>query len=383
MSAEALRPGIDAALRIAAEFGLGSPTAIERLASGHINESFAIAVHERRMLLQWINPFVFPDAARVQDNVECVLDHLASVVPEAGYPLLLATGDGRRRVEAEEGLWRAMSWLPDRLTLARPVDAAQARAGAMAVGAFDRALASLPAGRLHDVLHGFHDLRARLHAFDAARAGASPARLRAAKAELAAVDADREERVAAASHAAGSGTLRVIHGDPKFTNVLLPGDPDRGGPDAGAALLVDYDTVMPGALAHDFGDCLRSAAAAGDEDAQRGSEVRVDCMLAAARGFLQGLLRQSASGPGADSAVVPAALLDAERRALAPAPAAMAFMLGVRFLTDWLLNDRYFRIHHPRHNLQRAATQLRLARAFAVLEARLETAIESAIESAA
>lgn len=375
------RPDTDAARRIAAEFGLTAPTSVERLVSGHINESFALDVGARRVLLQWINPLVFPLADQVQDNVECVLGHLAETEPGAGYPTLLAARDGQRRVRAEDGLWRAMSFLPDRRTLTRPADADQARAGAMAVGAFDRALASLPMTRLHDVLHGFHDLRARLAAFDAARADAPMERLQLARAELDAVSADREARLGAGT----GGPLRVIHGDPKFSNVLLSREPrepvDLREPRARPALLVDYDTVMPGALAHDFGDALRSAAAAGDEDAARGGEVRVPCMLAAAEGFLQGLVGNGPAGSGAIGREVGVPDAD-ERRALPAAPATMAFMLGVRFLTDWLQGDRYFRIRHPQHNLQRAGAQLRLARGFAALEPRLDAAIDSALDAA-
>lgn len=352
-----VRPGPEIALQVAEQYGFVAPIEVRRLVSGHINESFEVRAGAGHMLLQWINPHVFPHTREVQDNVERVLDHLAASAPEAGYPHLLTSVAGARRIERADGLWRALEWLDGSETLTRPDGDARAHRAGLAVGAFDGAVAGLAPAALHDVLAGFHDLGARLATLDAVRARAAPAALAAASAELARVDAQRATRHAAMS----AGERRVIHGDPKFTNLLFRAD---------RAVLVDYDTVMPGLLAWDFGDFLRSAAARGDEDDPLQAAVRTDRLLAAAGGFLDGLRRTPAAPP---------AMSAAEAAALATAPAGMAFMLAVRFLADHLDGDRYFRIRRPGQNLDRARTQLALAEAFDGETERLAALVDAAV----
>lgn len=358
-SAVPRRPDAAAAAAVALRYGRGEPVRVTRLDSGHVNESFEVLLADGPVLLQWISPVAFPDAEAVQDNVERVLDHLAATVPERGHPQLVATADGRRRVRADGGLWRALGWLPDRLTLTQPDSDARAGLAGAAVGAFTAALTGLPAAALNDVLADFHDLERRLAALDQARTRASVAALDAAAALLEEIDAQRGAR----RDAMPTGPRRVIHGDPKFTNILFA----RAG--TAPAVLVDYDTVMPGRFAWDFGDFLRSAAGRGAEDDPVRANVHVPRMLAGAAGALDGLR------PAPDA---PPLLGSAERRSLAGAPAGMAYMLAVRFLTDHLLGDPYFRIHRPGQNLDRARTQLALARAFDAERARLADCIETA-----
>lgn len=329
------RPSLAVARRIGQSFGVEGT--IEAVAGGHINESFRIEGGGRTLLLQWINPEVFPRADAVADNVECVLDHLAAQDPEGGWPTLATAADGSRRVQDEHGLWRALSWLPDRVQLERPGSLEAARVGARAFGHFAALLANLDPARLKPVLAGFHDLEARLADYDAALAEAQSQRREQAGPLLEQVATDREV------HQVGgvSTKQRVIHGDTKFTNLLFTAD-------RSAAIAVDYDTVMPGALWMDFGDMLRSAASTGAEDDPHGGRIADDILRAATEGYRDALPDVSAETPS-----------------LAGAPARMAFMLGVRFLTDFLGGDRYFRIHRPRQNLDRAQHQLGLARELA------------------
>lgn len=329
------RPSLAVARRIGQSFGVEGT--IEAVAGGHINESFRIEGGGRTLLLQWINPEVFPRAHAVADNVEYVLDHLAVRDPQGGWPTLARAADGTRRVQDEHGLWRALSWLPDRVQLERPDRPESARIGARAFGHFAALLADLDPDRLTPVLPGFHDLDTRLADYDAALAEASSQRREQAAALLEQVATDREaHRVEA-----GSARQRVIHGDTKFSNLLFTADRT-------AAIAVDYDTVMPGALWMDFGDMLRSAASSGAEDDPRGGRIADDMLRAATEGY-----RQSAPD------------VSAETSSLATAPARMAFMLGVRFLTDFLSGDSYFRITRPGQNLDRAQHQLGLARELA------------------
>lgn len=329
------RPSLSAARRIGRSFGVEGK--IEPVAGGHINESFRIEGGGRALLLQWINSEVFPRADAVADNVEYVLDHLAVRDPQRGWPTLARAADGTRRVQDEHGLWRALSWLPDRVQLERPDRHETAGIGAAAFGDFAAQLADLDPAGLKPALPGFHDLDTRLVDYDTALAEASSQWREQAAALLEQVATDRDaHRVEA-----GSARQRVIHGDAKFSNLLFTADRT-------AAIAVDYDTVMPGALWMDFGDMLRSVASSGAEDDPHGGRIVDDMLRAATEGY-----RQSAAD------------VSAETSSLATAPARMAFMLGVRFLTDFLSGDRYFRIIRPGQNLDRARHQLDLARALA------------------
>jgi aminoglycoside phosphotransferase (APT) family kinase protein len=321
-------------------FGVAPDARLAPVTSGHINESWHVRTAEGELLLQWLNGEVFPEPDAVQDNLEAALDHLASHSTDAVVlPRLHWTPDGRRRVHDALGLWRAFRWLPGRAVLERPDDPAQARSAGRALGAALQGLGTMPVERLHAVLAGFHDLGARLAALDAARDAAPAPRLEAARSLLGRVDAARGDRLAAAPDEARP---RALHGDPKFTNFLFaaPGV---------AVALVDWDTVLAGPLAWDLGDFLRSAASRGGEDRPEAAAVDRELLDAGVSGFLEGL------GEPLEAAALPA---------LAAAPAHMAFMLGVRFLTDHLAGDRYFRVRRPDHNLDRAATQLALADGF-------------------
>ncbi len=328
------RPSRADAERAAVAFG--SQGRVEPVSGGHINDSYRFAARAGDCLLQWINPEVFPDPDAVADNVASVLDYLASHDPGGGWPSVAVTLDGRHKLHDRSGVWRALTWLPGRVQVAQPNDLDEARVGAGAFAHFVRALSGLDPARLTPVLPGFHDLEGRLAAFDAAVAGA-PARLVDAAGCLEA-SARLRERFAVDPLPA---PLRIIHGDTKFANLLFTADRKQ-------ALAVDYDTVMAGELAWDFGDLLRSAASSGAEDDPDGGVVRESILAATAQGYFAEL--------GAE-------LVEAERAALPAAPARMAFMLGVRFMTDYLEGDRYFRITRRQQNLDRARHQLALAEA--------------------
>ncbi|MEE4302207.1 MAG: phosphotransferase, partial [Pseudomonadales bacterium] len=346
------RPDIEAARAALAALRLPGDARLEAITSGHVNESWHVHVPGDEVLLQWLNHGVFPEADAVQDNVETVLDHLDGGMPRLAVPTLRRAVDGARRVRCESGLWRAFAWLPGRVVHAWPGDAALARAAGVALGAALHALGALPADRIRPVLARFHDLEARLDDLDEVRSGATAQRLADAAVLLARVDDEREARRKRAPLALPP---RVLHGDPKFTNFLFPAT------GTGAVALVDWDTVMVGPLAWDLGDFLRSAACRGGEDDPGGARVDAELLCAGASGFLEGLAEPLAS---------------AERSALVAAPAHMAFMLAVRFLTDHLAGDRYFRVRRPRQNLDRASAQLALVDGFDAAEDVLRRLVE-------
>lgn len=219
----------------------------------------------------------------------------------------------------------------------------QAHEAARAFGEFQRRLVDLPAPPLHETIPGFHATPARLAALEQAASADRVGRVAGARAELASVlSAQRRQLAHGLERARGSGTLRerVVHNDAKIANVLF--DVTTGE----ALCVVDLDTVMPGLALYDYGDLVRSAAGTAAEDAPPEEvEVRPDLIEALAAGFIDG---------ARDT-------LSREERALMPL-AAMVITLeqAVRFLTDHLDGDRYYRISRPGQNVDRFRAQLAL-----------------------
>lgn len=329
---------------VVSAWGLASDQA-RPLGQGRINlTAFVHRGNGETLVLQRLNPLVFPEAEKVMANLRVVLDHL----PQG--PLQLVPGAHGDWMRDEEGaLWRAWAYVPGARTVEGRATPSEARACAAAFGTFLAGLADLPPERLHTIIPGFHHTPSRLAAFEGAVAQAGP--------EL---DADRE-RIARLSHLApqlAGLPLRIAHDDTKLNNVLLREDRDE------ALAVLDLDTVEPGSWAVDFGDMARSACNPAGEEAEPGQPLApdLDTFAALAQGFLPPL----------------AGLLTLEERErLSIAPAVIAFELGLRFLTDHLEGDRFFAVAGPGENLRRGRLQLDLAEGFLnsrfEMEARLRT----------
>jgi aminoglycoside phosphotransferase (APT) family kinase protein len=314
-------------------------------AGAHINDSYVVSSpgSSRRLLLQRLNRTVFSEPRRVMENVVRVTRHI-------GGPLLLVpAADGRDWLEDDNGdVWRAYRYIEGAQSYQQPRSAAQAFAAARAFGEFQRRLADLPGPPLHETIPGFHDTPRRFAALERAVDRDPAGRAASARHEITAVL--RHHPRAGALMAAGL-PRRVVHNDAKIANLLF---------DAGDTpiCVVDLDTVMPGLALWDFGDLARSAATRAAEDETDLSRVTVepDLFEALARGYLEG------TGD----------LLDTEeRRLLVTAAQVITLEQGVRFLTDYLEGDRYYRIARPAHNLERCRNQLHLFEQLVAGEAEL------------
>jgi len=207
-------------------------------------------------------------------------------------------------------------------------------------------LRDLPSPPLLVTIPAFHDTGARLAALRAALAADPCDRARVVQREAALIERHAELAVQCSQLVArGAIPLRATHNDAKLDNVLLDARSEA------ALCVVDLDTVMPGCLAHDFGDLVRTAACLGGEDAIDLSEVtlRFDYFEALAAGYLREV------GPW---------LWPEERATLVLGAQWVPFELALRFLTDYVLGDAYFKIARPLHNLDRARVQLQLVEAF-------------------
>jgi hypothetical protein len=330
----------------------GTLTGVEPFPSGHIHDSYiATFRHSRgasRYLLQNLNTSVFPNPAVVMENIERVTTHIAGKV--SGEPdverralALIATRDGAMwRQDPGGRVWRMYRFIEGALTRSTARNAADAAAAGAAFGRFQRQVADLPAPRLQETIPGFHHTPTRVLALDAAVAADRAGRAAGVQDEL--VTIRRERHLAGALlDACSRGELpeRIAHNDAKLDNVLI--DAETGD----ALCVVDLDTVMPGLGLYDFGDLVRSIGSTAAEDERDLSRVRLEPQLieAVARGYLREMRDL---------------LTFAERALLVTSARVIVFEQAVRFLTDHLDGDRYYRVSRPDHNLDRARTQLKL-----------------------
>jgi Phosphotransferase enzyme family len=333
---------------------VGPGAVVARAGQGHINDSWLVdpapGDGPGPLLLQRLNPRVFPDGGRVMQNVGLVVRHLDAAVHRLGleqphrHALRLVTAsDGTVAQQAPDGAWWRLVHRIERVRPGEPVrSVGDAREVGLAFGRFASMLSDLDPRTLVETLPGFHDTAARLAALRRAAADDPASRSAAVAPEI--------ERILERSGYAGvvpplvaSGALpvRVVHNDAKAANVLLD---SRSGT---ALAVVDLDTVMPGTLLHDLGDLLRSVATDAAEDEADPARIRVrpDRVEAVTRGYFEAALRL---------------LTETERNHFIFAGILLSYEQAVRFLTDYLTGDVYYRTSRPSHNLDRARAQLGL-----------------------
>jgi hypothetical protein len=324
-------------------FNLGGE-ALETGAFGHglINDTFFIGTDTpgTSAVLQRINRRAFPQPELVMANLRTLLDYL-DAQPQTGsralhLPRIRRARDGRDFViDPEGGFWRALGFIEDSYTPASLTDPAQAGEVGFGLGWFHAAVSGLDPARLHITRPGFHNTPLYLAHYDEAAGTGAPDDCRA-------FIEQRRVGVSALEDARRDGRLpsRPIHGDPKLDNFLFDCASHR------AVSLIDLDTVQPGLVHYDIGDCLRSCCNPAGESPKEVSDVHFD--LDIARAILTGYLAQARFLTADDFRY----LYDAIR--LVP------LELGLRFLTDHLEGDRYFKVTHRGHNLHRARVQFKL-----------------------
>lgn len=329
--------------------------AVVPLGRGNINDTWRIDTNERRVVLQRINGRVFSAPERVVDNLRTIAAHIAKRegAATAGFviPQLIATRDGNYLFRDRRGeCWRAMGYI-EHLPAPTALDEQVARSLGRVLARYHELTATLDPTALALPLPGFHVTPRYLQLFDQARA-ATTEPLHDLRDCLDFVDRHRK-RTRLLEDAAERGLLRrrVIHGDPKLDNVIF----SRQG---GACGLFDLDTAGPGLLQYDLGDCLRSACNRTGEVPEGGAAVTFDLDICEAvlKGYLEVGEGQRAAG---------------EMYYLADGVFTITFELGLRFLTDHLQGDRYFRVAVRGENLGRSRVQFRLAASILEQEERL------------
>ncbi len=327
---------------------------IEPHLQGHIHESYRIrtvdGANRHSYLLQRINPHIFPDPRALMENIDHVSAHIRAMVRAAGVPAadrrclrVVHTCFQERYWPDEHGTaWRMYYFIENTHSHTRITRPGQAETAGRAFGAFQRHLTSLPAPRLHETLPHFHDTPLRYEALHVA-ARLDPAGRASSVASELSFAAERHGGAGVLAEPLRDGKLpeRVAHNDAKLSNVLLD---DQTGE---ALCVVDLDTVMHGTVLSDFGDMVRSMATPAAEDERDLALVTLD--LERFEALAEGYLAEAA-----------AFLTPAERALLVQAGWVITLEQGVRFLTDYLNGDKYYRTTRPEQNLDRARTQFRL-----------------------
>lgn len=324
----------------------------EIIPNGHINNTYDVTLlhngEARRFVFQKINIFVFKNPKKIMENIELVTRHVDAKLLDAGKSRdegmhFLYTPEGKNYYVQDQGFWRISEYVPNTVTVNSAEDPAKLRSAGRAFGYFQTMLADFDASKLYETIPDFHNTRSRIavlwrHVNEdpcgrVSEVGPELARIR----ELAPLAIRLNELV-------DSGELgyRVTHNDTKINNVLF--DQESGE----AKTVIDLDTVMPGLVAHDFGDAIRFAANTAAEDEPDLSKVSLD--IDRFRAFAEGFIGE-----------VRSSLTRCELETLALGAFTMTLELVVRFMDDYLTGDQYFKTAYRGHNLVRARCQLALA----------------------
>ncbi|RUM39573.1 MAG: aminoglycoside phosphotransferase, partial [Desulfobulbus sp.] len=340
------------AARSALDFFLpGRPvSALAPVAGGNVNDSFQVRLASgRRYILQKLSPAVFARPEQVIANLSTVTDYLEQTERKERsclirFPRLIRSPAGETAfIDPMGNYWRLLTWIENTRIMATIGSCEQGRAVGRLLGCFHQVLRDLPVDELYDPLPGFHHTPTYLHRYDQVAGRRQDRASPDGREQQCAVFIDQfRDRVDILEKHRRSLSASIIHGDPKVGNFLF----DAGGEQA--VSLIDLDTLMPGLLLHDLGDCLRSCCNPAGEEVDSPQSVVFDRHLFAA----------VMAGYG-ESAID--LLGETDRALLIDAVFLISYELGIRFFTDYLAGNVYFKVKRPDQNLQRALVQFYLA----------------------
>lgn len=325
----------------------------KRFGSGHINDTFLLTCQEEdniiRYILQRMNNDIFTDVKGLMENITGVTAFLRRKIEEAnGNPdretlNVIWTKDGKSYFEDSAGFyWRGYLYIEDASSydvVEKPEDFYES---AKAFGHFQSLLSEYPAEKLHETIPDFHNTPVRFKTFKKAVEEDKCGRKSMVEKEIQFImEREKEMSMAMDMLKEGKLPLRVTHNDTKLNNIMIDNKTRTG------ICVIDLDTVMPGLSINDFGDSIRFGANTAEEDEVDLSKVSLSLPLfeVYVKGFLEGC-----NG----------SLTEQEIKMLSMGAKLMTLECGMRFLTDFLSGDTYFKIHRDNHNLDRTRTQLEL-----------------------
>ncbi len=355
---------------IAGRFAVpGRLVTVGPMAGGNVNDTFLAvfrtAFSEQRAILQRINKRVFRKPAWVMANLRVLTEHVHRRLDREAakadrvwqLPQVIGAKTGRDYFLDDKGeYWRALSLIASARSFNTVQSPEHAQEAGAVLGQFHRLVSDLKPAKLRDTLPGFHITPRYLERYDLTR------RKLKLSGEAGRLDDFIERRrpfagVLEAARARGELSERLIHGDPKVSNIMIDELTGKG------TSIVDLDTVKPGLTHYDFGDALRSICNPAGEEAEQLGTVNFDVSLCAS--FIKGYMTSARDF-----------MTKQDRRYLYDSVRLITFELGLRFFEDHLAGDRYFKVRSQEHNLQRARVQFKLCES---IEAR-ESAIRAVLD---
>ncbi len=337
--------------------------------TGHIHDTYRVD-HKMEgvppLILQRMNHFVFKNIPVLMRNMELVTEHISiknkelGLDPEKNGIVLYYTPDGLSWIGDDEmGYWRFLCLIEDQIAFEIAEDADVAFEGGVAIAQFQSQLTDLDPESIKDTIPEFLNLRGRMKQFEDSLKGASEERLKNAESLIQIAN----DQAAAALELydiseKGDVPVRITHNDTKFNNILYNQEKK-------VTCMIDLDTVMKGYSWYDFGDALRTCASTAPEDEPDVSKIgfKIDVF----KGFAEGYL-----------SVAKSYLTKDELSILHRAPGVFTYMQGVRFLTDYLNKDVYYKTAFSEHNFERARAQFALMKCQLDQESKMEEIVQSA-----
>ena len=357
-------------LEILGHFDIPEAVLCESYGNGHINDTYLATTREGvRFILQRVNQHVFHDPVRLMENIARVTDHLWEKTqglgrnPERRCLTLVQANDGNRWYQDPEGsVWRTYLFIEDSIGYDLVRSKRQAVEAGRAFGEFFWMLADLPGDPLHATIPHFHDLDLRLESFRMAVTEDVSGRAAGLAREIDWVE-ERAHKMTRFGRLQREGALpsRTTHNDTKFNNVLLDLKTDE------ALCVIDLDTVMPGLVLNDFGDSVRTVTNTAVEDEADLDKIGID--LDMFRGYTEGYLTESK-----------AYLTSDEMQCLAFSGLVMTYTIGLRFFTDHLSGDSYFKVHFINHNLQRSRAQFALVESMEASFGQMQSIVKEILD---
>ena len=321
----------------------------ETIPSGHINDTYRVELSGKEYVLQKINHNIFSDVSGLMKNIHMVTEHLRKKIRARGGDenretlTVLLTKSGSPFLKTKDGSYfRLYKYITNTDTYQQVENKKQLYYVAKAFGRFQNDLADFPAEKLTETILNFHNTKSRFEALVKAAADDIAGRKKDVLPEIEFVLSKKEDTELILNCInSGEIPLRVTHNDTKLNNILFEKGRDT------AVCVVDLDTVMPGSMLYDFGDAIRFGASSAEED-----ETDLDkiyCDLELFESFTKGFLEEVAKS-----------MTKKEIELLAFSAKLITLEVGMRFLTDHLNGDVYFKVHKPNHNLDRARNQFKL-----------------------
>ena len=328
---------------------LNDPCEIVSFGTGHIHNTYKITKQTtgESFLLQHINHKVFKDVAGMMQNIKQVTAHLAKRLDNKypGFTTLevIPTLDNQLFFyQKNYGYWRLCTFIENSIGYDKAISAQQAAEAGKAFGLFQALLSDMQATQLNTTIPDFHNMAYRIDNLDKAVITDAKGRLQEVSTEISFVNTRRKQMIEFYQEiASGKLPIRITHNDTKFNNVLLDVKTHQ------AKAVVDLDTVMPGSLLYDFGDAIRTICNTCEED--EADTENIDFSIPFFKAFSESYFKE-----------VGQTLTQKEKSLLVFSAKYMTMIMGVRFLTDYLEGDVYYKINHKKHNLQRVKAQFRL-----------------------